>query len=227
MEVGANRKSLVQLGIAVAVLVAVVYFQFLRDPGPPRAQREAELRPVEAPEPGRQETLLRPAEPTRRTGGRFRPRLGRSSDEHVPDPMTAATTLRTDLLDRVRGIEEPALDRDIFNFGQPRPVAVKPPTADETERAQQRLEAAMRKRPPRPQPAPKEKAPNWKYYGLASLPGQDTRRGFLLDGEEILVAAEGALVGEHYRIGEIGQEALVLVDVRHGQEFRIRLEAAQ
>ena len=147
--------------------------------------------------------------------------------------MTADASLRKELLDRVRGIEEPSVERDIFNFGRPRRPEVKPPTPAETKQAQARLEAAMRK--PKPAPAraaprkapPRAKPPDWKYYGLASLPGLDTRRAFLLDGEEILVAAEGALIQERYRIGQIGLEALVLEDMQAQQEFTIPLEAAR
>ncbi len=233
MELGANRKSLVQLGAALAVLAAVVYFQFLRDPGSPVQQRLPETRPTAPAESATGEPAPRQVSAIRRTGGRFRPRLGRPKADEAPDPMTADASLRTELLDRVRGIEEPSIERDIFNFGRPRRPEVKPPTPDETARAQARLEAALKKpkpAPPRPAPRkapPRAKPPDWKYYGLASLPGQDTRRAFLLDGEEILVASEGALIQERYRIGQIGLETLVLEDVRAQQEFTIPLEVSR
>ena len=235
MEVGANRKALVQLGVAVAVLAIVVYFQFLRDPAAPTAPPpRPQARPAAASDPAVTQTSSRPSSSARSTGGRFRPRLGRSRAEDAPDPMTADTTLRTDLLIRVRGIEEPAVERDIFNFGRPPRPAAEGPTPAETAQAQARLQAAMTRPASRPNPVPKRKAPaqaakppNWKYYGFASLPGQDTRRAFLLDGEEILVAVEGALVQEQYRMGRIGQEALVLEDIRSGQEFTIRLETSR
>lgn len=233
MELGANRKSLVQLGAALAVLAAVVYFQFLRDPGSPVQQRLPETRPTTPAESATGEPAPRQVSAIRRTGGRFRPRLGRPKADEAPDPMTADASLRTELLDRVRGIEEPSIERDIFNFGRPRRPEVKPPTPDETARAQARLEAALKKPKPAPsRPAPRKappraKPPDWKYYGLASLPGQDTRRAFLLDGEEILVASEGALIQERYRIGQIGLETLVLEDVRAQQEFTIPLEVSR
>lgn len=233
MELGANRKSLVQLGVALAVLATVVYFQFLRNPGAPVRQRLPESSPPAPTEAAAGAPGLRQVSAVRRTGGRFRPRLGRPKSDDAPDPMTADASLRTELLDRIRGIEEPSVERDIFNFGRPRRPEVKPPTPAETKQAQARLEAALRKPQPAPAgPAPRKvppaaKPPDWKYYGLASLPGQDTRRAFLLDGEEILVAAEGALIQERYRIDRIGLETLVLEDVQAQQEFTLPLEASR
>ena len=230
MELGANRKSLIQLGIALAVLAIVVHLQFFRDPGAPVQQSRTEARPSAPAETATGEPASRQMSAIRRTGGRFRPRLGRPKSDEAPDPMTADASLRNELLERVRGIAEPSVERDIFNFGRPRKPEVKPPTPAETKQAQERLEAAMRKpKPAPPKPAPRKapsraKPPDWKYYGLASLPGQDMRRAFLLDGEEILVAAEGALIQERYRIGQIGQETLVLEDVQAQQEFTIPLE---
>lgn len=232
MEVGANRKSLIQLAITVALLAIVVYFQFFRDPAAPEEPRRTQARPA-AVATASNEPAPRQVSATRRTGGRFQPRLGRSKSEGTPDPMTAEATLRKNLLDRVRGIEEPAVERDIFNFGRPKKPEVKPPTQAETDQAQARLEAAMRKPKPAPaKPAPRKapvraRPPAWKYYGLASLPGAGAQRAFLLDGDEILVTTEGALIQERYRIGRIGLEALVLEDVQAEQEFTIPLESSK
>lgn len=233
MELGANRKSLIQLAVALAVLAIVVYFQFLRDPGTPVQPLSPETRPSAPAKAAAGEPAPRQVAAIRRTGGKFRPRLGRSKSGEGPDPMTADASLRKELLDRLREIEEPSVERDIFNFGRPPRPEVKPPTSEEAKRAQARLEAAMRKPKPAPaRPAPgkapsRARPPDWKYYGLASLPGQDTRRAFLLDGDEILVAAEGALIQERYRIGQIGLEALVLEDVQARQEFTIPLEISR
>lgn len=227
MEVGADRKSLIKLGAALAVLAAVLYFQFFRGsvPEPPVPRIE----PV-APATARNTDAELP--PTRQSrGGRFQPRLGRREADEAPDPLTAETTLRTDLLHKVRAIEVPTVDRDIFNFGRPKPPPPKPPDPDAAREAQRRVEEQMRARQertarerPAPPPAPRARPPAWKYFGVASREDTVAQRAFLLDGEEILVAEQGLVLQDRYRIESIGLEALVLADLKSKQEFSIPLE---
>ena len=233
MELGANRKSLARLAGALGALALVTYFQFLRGPGDPVETRPPQER-AQAPStasPNR-EGARREASASR-AGGRFQPRLGRSRRDDPPDPMSADAKLRKDLLERVRGIKAPTIERDIFNFGRPRKPEVQPPTPEETRLAQERLAAAMARRkqaakaPPARKAPPRAPPPQWKYYGLASLPGSESRQAFLLDGEEILVATEGALVRQRYRIGRIDEEAIALFDTQSDQEFSIALEAVR
>ena len=82
---------------------------------------------------------------------------GRGSDG-PPDPLTADTTLRTAVLDKIRSIEVPSVDRDIFNFGRPKPPAGPP--QPEAREAQAALNRAMEKRVvAAPKPPPKKPAP--------------------------------------------------------------------
>ena len=138
--------------------------------------------------------------------------------------------MRTDLLERVRAIEPPAVERDIFNFGRPQRPAPAPPTPEMQREAQSRLEAAMKRpRAAAPAPArrpapPRAQPPRWKYYGLAGDPSSSVQRAFLLDGEEILVAEEGLLLRDRYSIRSVGADAITLHDRQVGQDFTIRLE---
>ncbi len=215
MELGANKRSLIQLGVAVAVLAIVVYVQFFSGSG-------------EAPAPA--PTTQRSAASTGSTTSQ--PPTTDRQGENEPD-FTADATLREDLLERVRAIETPVVDRDIFNFGRPKPREIAGPTREEARLAQAKLEAAARKPAPRParpasRPAPKTvRPPDWKYYGLASSAHTEARRAFLLDGDEILLASEGALLQDRYRITEIGRQALTLEDTQEDQEFSIPLEFPQ
>lgn len=215
MELGANKRSLIQLGVALAVLAIVVYVQFFSGPGGgpapvPTAQRPA----VSAGGTANQPPAVDPQSP------------------NEPD-FTADATLRKDLLERVRAIETPVVDRDIFNFGRPKPREIAGPTREEARLAQAKLEAAARKpatRParPAPRPAPKKaRPPDWKYYGLASSAHSEARRAFLLDGDEILLASEGSLLQGRYRITDIGLQAVRLKDTEENQEFAIPLEFPQ
>ena len=233
MELGANKKSIATLAGLLAVLAFVTYYQFFRGAGVTVPQP----RPVVRMPAGNAGITGEPdaARPTSagRFGGRFRPRLGHSNADDRPDPMASDATLRKGLLERLRGIEEPKVERDIFNFGRPKPPVVAGPTREEVRQAQARLEANMKKRtapPPRPPPRPsppKARPPRWKYYGLADDPASAAQRGFLLDGEEILVAAEGTILQGRYRIDRIGLDAIVLRDLQADQEFSIQLEASQ
>ena len=227
MEVGADRRSLIKLGAALAVLAAVLYFQFFRESAPrPAGPRIAPDAPAAA-----QNADAEPPPVRQSRGGRFQPRLGRRESDEAPDPLTAETALRTDLLHKVRAIEVPTVDRDIFNFGRPKPPPPKPPDPDAAREAQRRVEEQMRERQeraarerPAPAPEPRARPPSWKYFGVASREDTVAQRAFLLDGEEILVAEQGLVLQDRYRIESIGLEALVLADLESQQEFSIPLE---
>ncbi len=231
MELGANRKSVTQLALLLALLAFVVYFQFLREPGVPAQPASPSRAATSAPS---QAATRQPPE-TQQPRRRFQPRLGGAGREDTPDPMTADSTIRKDRLDRLRAIEEPSVERDIFNFGRPKPVTIQGPTREELAEAQKRLAetrrapAAPRASPvkPPPPPQPRVAPPDWKYYGMASLPATDARRAFLLDGEEILVVAEGAKVRDKYRIATIGLSEIEVEDIQAGQDFSIPLEVAR
>ncbi len=226
MELGANRKSLTQLAVLLVLLAVVVYFQFLRESGVPVQSSSPPRLTVSAPD----RTATRQTPDTQPTPRRFQPRLGGTGGEDTLNPMTADATIRRDRLERLQEIEEPSVERNIFNFGRPKPVTVYGPTREELEAAQRLLEQTRTPppaRPPQPvKPEPPRQVipPDWKYYGLASLPSTDTRRGFLLDDEEILVVAEGAVVRDQYRIEAIGLSEIEIEDLHAGQSFSIRLE---
>ena len=224
MEVGANKKSLIQLAVALAVLAVVVYVQFFSGPGgspaPPAAARRSEPAAT-APRPAA--ISLEPAHQLPAAD------LPAQQDS---DP-SADATLRKDLLERVRAIETPVVDRNIFNFGRPKPREVVGPSKEEAQLAQAKLEAAVKTpqpkpKPPAPEPAAKPvRPPNWKYYGLASAAQSEVRRAFLLDGDEILLASKGSLLQGRYRITEIGLQAVKLQDTQENQQFSIPLEFPQ
>ncbi len=230
MELGANKKSLMQLGIAVGVLAVVVYVQFLSGPQPnaPRPSTPPQSTTAQPETPS--ESASAPATVQR---GRFRPRVGSRRSEDAPDPLKADFRLRTDLLESLKQIEAPTVERDLFNFGRPKPPPVPKVTETEARQAQARLESDLRKaaRATAPQPPPERRVqkpparpPSWKYYGMARDDDGAEQRGFLLDGEEILMVAEGSVVQDRYVIGQIGEEALVLTDRQAEQAFTLALD---
>ena len=224
MELGANNKSLIQLAVALTVLAVVMYVQFFSGSGGSPATSATATRPVPA------QAIERPPEPTFRTASQPPAANLATSQELNP---AADATLRKELLERVRAIEAPVVDRNIFNFGRPKPPEIAGPTREEAQLAQAKLEAAVRKpapKPERPAPKPAPKAarpPNWKYYGLASAADSEAKQAFLLDGEEILLASIGSLLQGRYRITDIGLQAVELEDTEENQQFSIPLEFPQ
>ena len=63
----------------------------------------------------------------------------------------------------------------------------------------------------------------WKYYGFAGKPGAGSRRGFLLDGEEILIGGEGEVFQKRYKIKRIGLDSIVIEDLQFRQEQTLAL----
>lgn len=227
MTLGADKKSLTRLGVVLAVLAAVVYYQFFRAPATADYGRAAAVPPPAAaapqPAPAQEKT-----EKTFRRGERFRPRMGRSKSAAPPDLRTADPTLRTDLLAGVRGVAFEAIERDIFNFGVRK--APPPPSPEKTQAAQQRLQEQIEKQrkaqqPSRPPQTGKPAMPRltWKYYGLAGKPGANVRRGFLLDGEEIVIGGEGEVLRDRYKIKRIGFDSIVIEDLQFQQEQALAL----
>ena len=227
MALGADKKSLTRLGAVLTVLAAVVYYQFFSGTAPAGSGRSAAV-PTPAASAAQPAPAQAKAEKTFRRGERFRPRMGRSKTEAPPDPRTADPTLRTDLLAGVRGVAFEAIERDIFNFGVRKPTP-PPPSEEKTRAAQQRLQEQLarqreesRAEPPKPG-KPAMPRLTWKYYGLAGKPGVNVRRGFLLDGEEIVIGGEGEVLRDRYKIKSIGFDAIVIEDLQFEQEQTLAL----
>ncbi len=231
MTLGADKKGLTRLGVVLAVLAVVFYYQFFRE-----SETSSYGQPVTVPMPVPSAAQPAPArkkvEKTFRRGERFRPKIGRSESEAPPDPRTADPTLRIDLLAGVRGVAFEAVERDIFNFGTRK--APPPPSKEETRAAQQRLEEKLKKqqetrKPPKAPPKPgKPSMPRltWKYYGLAGKPGAASWRGFLLDGEEILIGGEGEVFQKRYKIKRIDLDSIVIEDLQFQQEQTLALTSS-
>lgn len=234
MSLGADKKGLTRLGIVLAVLVGVVYYQFFAGPEIPQYQRAA-VAPARAPAAAaatnQRAAKAKKVEQTFRRGERFRPRMGRSESDAPPDPRTSDPTLRIDLLAGVRGVHFEAIERDIFNFGVRKAPAPPAPSEEETRAAQQRLEEQIkqqqeaRKHDAKPKEPSKPQMPRltWKYYGMASKPGAAMRRGFLLNDEEILIGGEGEVFEKRYKIKRIGLDSIVIEDLDFKQEQTLSL----
>jgi hypothetical protein len=216
IRVGADPKILVGGLIALALLI--YWYNSRGDEqgggtpaGAPHAQGTA------APLAARSRIAARSRVQNERGTLRLRPVEGGRGDI---DP-----TLRLDLLERVRGVRAETAVRNLFEEG----AAVA-----------QNLPAIPKMAPMIPKPlaaAPNTMMPTnlnltvhipFKYYGFArpSLQG-DANRGFFMEGDNILVAAEGDVLEKRYLIVALTPNTAKVEDtqLKQGQDLAVTPEA--
>jgi hypothetical protein len=143
------------------------------------------------------------------------------------DPMSIDPTLRLDLLAKVQAVNIEGGRRNLFQVGAP-PL---PPEPTVTMKQDAQVAQMGPQLPPGPPPAPPPpQAPpiTLKYYGYSSARGDNRKHAFFLDGEDILVAAEGETVKKRYRVVRIGVNSVVMEDTqfKHEQTLPLQEEAA-
>src|ERR1700693_2325277 len=92
--------------------------------------------------------------------------------------------------------------KNIFAAG---PVPTEPAKKNGTTDA---VSATLHQPPPPPPPPPI----TLKFFGFANRPGE-TKKVFLVQGEDIFIAAEGAIVDRRYRVVHISPTAVDVEDV--------------
>jgi hypothetical protein len=135
-------------------------------------------------------------------------------------------TLRLDLLARVQTVPAAANMRNLFETG-PAPLtadqmkAIKGPTI---------IPAPVPPQPTANAAVSQETAVNipLKYYGFAEPAARgEANRGFFLDGDNVLVATEGELLGQRYMVVELTPTSARVEDtqVKKGQTLALVAEA--
>ncbi|MGE5567902.1 MAG: hypothetical protein ACM3S5_02590 [Rhodospirillales bacterium] len=226
MKVGAEPKKVAMLG---GLLLVLAFFLFSNWGGdvPPQPAR-APARPA-APNPVAQSTApadsalsqpapqTRPRPPLRPESGGLRLSL---KDRRV-DPTTVDPTLRLDLLAKVQNVTLEGGARNLFQFGPaPMPKTPEPKIIPKPVVEKQPEEAPKPVEPPKPPPPPIP----LKFYGYASNSPKGTPRAFFLQGDEIVVAAEGELIQRRYRIVKIGINSCVVEDTQSKHQQTLALE---
>lgn len=224
MKLGAEPKKVAILAGLLAV-AATVYFLNLGDSGGGEAAALPKLTPV-APGP-RPAATAAPAPAAARETRRnreFRPSVKRPGEQPL-DPSAIDPTLRLDLLEKLQTVSVETSGRNIFEFGAPPPppAAAKPP---EPKIIPQPVAQAPPAEIAKPAEPPKPQAPPipLKFYGFISTPRGADRRGFFLDGEDIVVAAEGETIKNRYKVVRIGINSVEMEDLQFQQRQTLRLE---
>lgn len=230
MNLGAEPRKVALLAVLLVVAIGVGYMNFFTDeeplplspppsvatPAPKTSQSPVAARPSTAPPGGSQ----RPRE--------FRPSLKRSAEQ--ADLSKVDPTLQMGLLAKLQAVTLSGTGRNIFEFS----AAPPPPTPKVDPK---KIEPKIIPGPIAPPPsalgriltspeASKPIAPPipLKFYGYISAPRGGQRRGFFLDGEEIVVAAEGDAIKQRYKVLRISMNSVEMEDTRFQQRQTLRLE---
>ncbi len=236
MKLGAERKKIVALGVLGTAAVVLFYFNVLSGPETPAYIPPPKASPAAAPKPG-----VKPGTPAqqpsiRRAGrGRindeFSPKLPTKAEERS-DPAKVDPMLRLDLLAKVQAVELAGGTRSLFQFAAapPPPVeaakvikgapVIKPGAAKPDAAA-----SAAAAKPSEPPPPPI----TLKFYGYSTARRDGVKRAFFLDGDDILIGAEGELVKKRYKVVRIGVNSVVVEDTQfknHQQTLVLQQEQA-
>ncbi len=229
MKLGAEPKKI----LILTGLVGVAGYMFYGNPfsdTPPATPQAATARAIPrlAPMPNKPARIAPVAGPAREQGGRtyaqeFRPSLKPRKEGERPDLNSIDPTLRLDLLARLREVKLEGGERSLFEFSaapmpkKPEPKVI-PKTAAEIAKE---IAASKPAAPSKPPPPPI----NLKFYGYTTPARQGGKRAFFLNGDEILMGAEGEIVNKRYKVVRIGINSVVMEDLDYKQQQTLPLVA--
>jgi hypothetical protein len=221
MKVGAEPKKLATLGVLAVLLGYFVYTNLLSSDEPPRAARapasSSRAQAVDSALAQPQTADVRPR-PAVRPGQPSQLRLV-FSKKNV-DPTSVDPTLRLDLLGKVQAVTLAGGERNLFQFGAAPPPKTPEPKVIPKPLEAKPVETAKPAEPVKPPPPPIP----LKFYGYSSQSRAGQKKAFFLDGEDIVVAAEGELVKKRYKVVRIGINSVVVEDTEHKHEQTLPLE---
>lgn len=234
LKLGAEPKKMVFLGALLLLAAYLFYTNVFSSPGgeragaPPRPAPQ----PAKSPAPVRakqSETEALTAPPRDLSVGKsgpreFRPSLKARKGE---DRSTLDPTLRLDLLEKLAAVKVERIERSLFDFG---PVeAPKPKLPEPKIEVKKKTVARMigPELPPPPPPPPVKPPPppiNLKFYGSALPVKGGAKRVFCLQGEDILVPAEGEVILRRYKIVKINTNSVLVEDLDYKNQQMIAID---
>jgi hypothetical protein len=154
------------------------------------------------------------------------------------DPTKVDPTLRLDLLAKVQAVQPEGGVRFIFQIGQPPPDPVLEaakglipkvdPLHPNGPNSAPVTTPASTPKPPDPPKLPTTPPINLKYYGYSTKNSDGEKKAFFLDGDDIIVAAEGDIIKKQYRVVRIGPTNVQMEDTasKSTQTLPLQPEAA-
>ncbi len=224
-KLGAEPKKLALLAALVLVALYFLWSNLGSSPGDAAPARPAARRAAPAAsQPQAGDAATQPVSRRRDSGGRdslaeFRPTLKRKKEDQI-DPARIDPTLKLALLVKLRQVPLQGGQRSLFDFA-PEPVkeATKVVLADKQHigmpKGPEEAKPETPSGPPPPPPIP------LKFYGFVSATSD--KRAFFLDGDEILVAAEGEIIKKRYKVVRIGISSAVVKDEQSNSEQTLPL----
>ena len=219
MKLGADPKKVAILAVLLVVAGYFLYTNTFSGSTPQSAASAARARTEVPPEIGRPapRAEVRNTRPSRLQ--EFRPSLKPRKPGESVDLSSIDATLRLDLLAKLQDVKAQGGERSLFDFGST-PVAKPEPKVIPKPIQTVPL-------PPSPPPAPVVPPPPriaLKFYGYTMPAPQGAKRAFFLDGEEILIGAEGDVLKKRYRVVKIGVNSVVMEDMQYKSEQTLPLE---
>lgn len=235
MKFGGDPKQLRTLGVLGVVLVAILYFNYFSGPdtSAPPAKRTAGTNtapqmnlPATTDIVARKTTEAKKRVQVDRRAQEFRPRVGPARPEDRPDPMTVDPTLRLEKLTRLEKIQITGGSRSLFDFSNVASSATSTvakiiPSPKKPPMVPKAFIGPMNKPPDPPKlvAAPPVAPPiPLKFYGFTSAARGAGKKGFFLDGDDIVVAGEGDLVKARYKVIRIGLTNVTIEDTQFNQQ---------
>ena len=236
MTLGAQPKKMAILGVLLAVAAVVLYLNVFA--GDSESTPAAPQRPPVVADPVNRtpQTAVSRANVKRagrgaNTSGEIKPRQGWERPEDRPDPATIDPTLRLDLLAKVQNVEPAASMRNIFQYG-----AAPPPPSAKIELPKVGTiavnkgpalppPAPVQAGPPPPPPEPKAPTITMKYYGYQISKADGSKKAFLLDGDDVIIAGENEPVKRgRYKVVAIGLTSITIEDTQFKSNQTVRIQ---
>ncbi|MGA2436829.1 MAG: hypothetical protein ABSG25_16260 [Bryobacteraceae bacterium] len=140
------------------------------------------------------------------------------------DSTTADPTLRLDLLAKVQAVKPAGAERNLFQFAAaPPPKAPEPKIVVRGPDGKPVKVAAAIQTPQAPPPPPPPPPIPLKFYGY-TMQNRGPKRAFFIDGDDIIVAVEGQLIRDRYKVVRIEKDSCTVEDVQFKHEEPLRLE---
>jgi hypothetical protein len=207
---GADPKKITALGV---LLLAAAYFYFSNSNSGGGSSSVVSRAPVAAPAiaPRTVRSTFRQVQQASGNAKEFKPTLKpKNIDTASIDP-----TLRLDLLAKLKTVDSQSPTRSLFE------ISATPPEAEKAgggvkEPAKiaiaPKFVGPVEEKPPGPAPEPKAPPIPLKFYGFVNKTKVGDKRAFFLDGEDIVIAAEGDTIKKRYKIVRIGVNSAVVED---------------
>jgi hypothetical protein len=240
VTLGAQPKKVAVLGVLLALAAVAFYMNVIGgDSGKPAAPRTSSVsRPEVLADPVNKAPVPVASRGNTRRAGRgstnanaeIKFRQGKERPEDRPDPATIDPTLRLDLLAKVQNVEPEASMRNLFQYGSaPPPPSAKPIVLPSVKPIQLAARGPVEPAPP-PQPPPPPAPPKappipMKYYGYQIAKSDGSKRAFLLDGDDIIIAGENEVVKRgRYKVVAIGLTSITIEDTQFKSNQTVRIQ---